>query len=439
MKRWRPGRTFYGWRIVGAGFGLEVLIGALLFHSYGSYVVLMREEFGWSRTLFSAAFAMARSESAILGPVQGWLTDRFGPRALMRVGMTLFGLGFILFSRVDSPFEFFVAFFLAAAGAGLGGYVPIAVAIVNWFRRRRSLALGLASSGSAVGGLLTPVVVASLTTLGWRGTALLSGILILVIGLPAAQVFRHRPERYGEYPDGVPPGEGEPPAASGRAADRPGRPSAGPAVPSVDFTPREAMRTTAFWLVSLGHGAALLVVSAVIVHMVTHVTERLGYSLAQAATVVALLTVSQIVGHLGGGWAGDRVSKRVITAACMVGHAVALLLLAWASAYWMVIAFAGLHGLSWGTRGPLMAAIRADYFGAAAFGAISGVSSMVSMLGMMGGPLVAGILADRTGSYGLGFTVLAGLALLGSLSFLLARRPPPPARHPTIELASPPR
>ena len=81
----------------------------------------MREEFGWSRTLFAAAFAMARSESAILGPLQGWLTDRFGPRALMRVGITIFGLGFILFSRIRSPVEFFLAFFLVAVGAGLGG------------------------------------------------------------------------------------------------------------------------------------------------------------------------------------------------------------------------------------------------------------------------------------------------------------------------------
>jgi sugar phosphate permease len=313
-------------------------------------------------------------------------------------------------------------------GAGIGGYVPIAVAVVNWFRRRRALALGLTSSGSAVGGLLTPVVVASLTTLGWRGTALLSGLLILGIGLPAAQVFRHRPERYGEYPDGLPPEDAGPsPARIGSAGA------------SVDFTPREAMRTGAFWLVSMGHGAALLVVSAVIVHMVTHVTERLGYSLAQAATVVALLTVAQIAGHLGGGWAGDRVSKRVIAAACMIGHAVALLSLAWASAYWMVIVFAGLHGLSWGARGPLMAAIRADYFGAAAFGTISGVSSMVTMLGMMGGPLVAGILADRTGSYGLGFTVLACLALAGSVCFLLANRPPPPVRAQAAEPAPLPR
>ena len=387
----------------------------------------MREEFGWSRTLFAAAFAMARSESAILGPLQGWLTDRFGPRALMRVGMAIFGVGFILFSRIRTPVEFFLAFFVVAVGAGLGGYVPIAVAIVNWFRRRRALALGISSSGSAVGGLLTPVVVVSLTTLGWRGTALLSGVVILLLGLPMAQVFRHRPEMYGEYPDGIRPDDGgEPPSRS----------LAGQVTAPVDFTPREAMRTPAFWLISLGHGSALLVVSAVVVHMVTHVTERLGYSLGQAASVVALLTVAQIAGHLGGGWAGDRLSKRAIVVGCMVGHAAALLLLATATAYWMVATFALLHGLSWGTRGPLMAAIRADYFGSAAFGTISGVSSMVTMLGMVGGPLVAGILADRTGSYRLGFTVLALLAFVGSVFFLLAKRPAPPSSRGTPALAS---
>ena len=88
--------------------------------------------------------------------------------------------------------------------------------------------------------------------------------------------------------------------------------------------------------------------------------------------MVVLLTIAQIAGHLGGGWAGDRISKRAIVVGCMLGHATALLLLAAASAYWMVVAFAMLHGLSWGTRGPLMAAIRADYFGSSAFGTISG-------------------------------------------------------------------
>jgi MFS family permease len=198
----------------------------------------------------------------------------------------------------------------------------------------------------------------------------------------------------------------------------------------VNFTPGEAIRTRAFWCISLGHGAALLVVSAVMVHLIVHVTERLGYSLRQGASVLALLTVVQLVAQLSGGWAGDRFSKRAIVVGCMVAHATGLLLLAHATAFWMLVAFAVVHGAAWGIRGPLMSAIRADYFGAASFGMISGISSMVLMVGMMGGPLVAGILADRTGSYVPGFHILAALAALGSVFFVLATPPQAPRRVP---------
>jgi sugar phosphate permease len=384
-------------------------------------MVLLREEFGWSKTLLSAAFSMARAESGILGPVQGWLTDRFGPQALIRAGMIIFGGGFMLFSQIGSPATFFLAFFLIALGSSLGGFLPIGVALVSWFRRRRALALSLSATGMPVGGLLTPLVVMALTQLGWRWTAFLSGVVVLLVGLPAAQVVRHRPELYGEHPDGErpPPGGGE--------RRRPIR-GASVAADGVDFTPREAVRAPAFWYIALGHGSALLVVSAVTVHLVVYVTERLGYSLRQAAVVVALMTVVQVAGQLAGGLAGDRVSKRAIVVGCMVAHAAGLLLLTFATAFWMVAAFAVLHGTAWGVRGPLMSAIRADYFGAAAFGTITGFSSMIVMFGMMGGPLVAGILADQTGSYEVGFRVLAALAALGSVFFVLARRPAPPRR-----------
>jgi sugar phosphate permease len=413
------GRIFHGWWIVGAGFVLEALMGALLFHAYGAYVVVLRQEFGWSKTMFSAAFSMARAESGILGPIQGWLTDRFGPRTLIRIGMIVFALGFMLFSQIGSAPAFFITFFLMALGSSLGGYLPIAVAIVAWFRRRRALALSVSSTGMPIGGLLTQIVALALTGLGWRWTAFLSGVLVLIVGLPMARLVHHRPEPRGEWPDGEPP-------APDHAATTTGRRSTG-----VDFTPREAMRSPALWYISLGHGSALLVVSAVSVHLIVHVTERLGYSLQQATAVVALMTVMQVAGQLGGGLAGDRFNKRAIVVGCMIAHASGLLLLASATAFWAVAAFAVLHGSAWGIRGPLMSAIRADYFGSAAFGTITGISSMVVMFGMVGGPIIAGVLADRTGSYEMGFRILAGLAALGSIFFVLARRPSPPRRHLT--------
>ncbi len=404
---------FYGWWIVAAGFVLELLIGALMFHAYGAYVVVLREEFGWSKTMLSAAFAMARAESGILGPVQGWFTDRFGPRVLIRAGMLIFGLGFMLFSQITGPVAFFLTFFMMALGSSLGGFLPIGVAIVTWFRRHRAMALSLSGSGMAIGGLLTPLVALSLRGMGWRWTAFASGVLVLIIGIPLAQLVHHRPEPHGWLPDGDPRPS---PTADAKAA--------APLIRAErNYTARQAMATRAFWYIAIGHGAALLVVSAVLVHMVVHVTERLGYSLHQASAVVALMTVMQATSQIGGGWLGDRFSKRRIAAACMLGHAVALIVLALATAFWMVLVFAVLHGVSWGMRGPLMAAMRADYFGSLSFGTITGVSSMFVMIGMMAGPLVAGILADHTGSYVPGFSVLAAMAALGSIFFALARQP----------------
>ena len=89
----------------------------------------------------------------------------------------------------------------------------------------------------------------------------------------------------------------------------------------------------------------------------------------------------------------------------------------------MLVAFAVLHGSAWGLRGPFMAAMRGDYFGRRQIGMIIGLSSLVVVIGQIGGPMVAGVLADMTGNYRTGFTVLALLAGSGSLFFLLLKRP----------------
>lgn len=419
MKR-RLGTVFYGWWIVAAALCMQTIQGGLYMRSYASYVVLLRGEFAWSKTMLAIAFSLSRTEIGLLGPIEGWMIDRFGPRPVLRVGVVIFGLGFIAFSMMQTLPQFFLASALMAIGSSLGGHLPLSVSVVNWFERRRSMALGIMSLGFAIGGLLTPLVVLSLEVFGWRATAFGSGILVIAVGLPLAQIVRHRPEAYGMVVDGRPP-------ASSTGPD--GQPSA---TVRVSFTAREAMRTRAFWFISFGHASALLVVSAVMVHLAEHLTTNLGYSLRTAGGVMALLTVMQLVGQVIGGFIGDLVSKRLVCALCMAGHAGGLAVLAFATAPWMVVAFAVLHGLAWGGRGPLMSAIRAEYFGPASFGTIVGFSSMVVTLGMTAGPILAGVLADRTGNYEAGFTILATLSALGSLFFIFATRPQPPLR-PTEE------
>ncbi|MGD9892036.1 MAG: MFS transporter [Dehalococcoidia bacterium] len=414
--RWRP-RIFYGWLIVGSGMVIQAMVNLLLGSAFGSYVAVLQQDYGWSKTTFSGAYAMQQIESGLLGPIQGTLIDRFGPRATMRVGVTLFGLGFFVFSRMDSILTFYLAFVMIAVGSSLSGYFPITVTVVNWFVRRRATALGLVSSGMAIGGLLAPLVAWSLSTHGWRATAFVSGVVIMAIGYPITGVMRHTPEAYGYKPDG----------------DTPADPSGKPAQTSTkldkespNFTARQALRTRAFWFIALGHASALLVVAAVNVHLVSFLKEGKGYSVTEGAAVFALLTGASLVGQIGGGLLGDRFNKRKVVILCMLGHAVALLLLAYSVTVWMVVLFALIQGLAWGTRGPLMAAIRADYFGRAAFGAISGYASLVITLGTISGPMLAAILADQLGDYRVGFTVLALLAGLGSIFWILAKPPHPP-------------
>ena len=402
-------KIFYGWRMVAAGSGIQFLQAALLHQAFGAYFAVLAEERGWSKTALSGAAALQPMESALLGPVLGWVVDRFGPQGMIRAGIVTFGLGFILLSQIETLAGFYAAFIVIALGSSLCGFFPINVAIIHWFDRRRARALSILSLGLAFGGMFVPVIAWGMQTYGWRATAFASGLAAMLIGWPLARVFRRRPEDVGATVDGLPPAAADP-ARADRPAQR-------------EFTTREALRTSAFWLLSLGHGFALLIVYAVSVHAITHMKEGLGYSVAEASFVITLMVFAQVGGVLLGWAIGDRFQKRMIAAVCMLMHAAGLLMLTYAAGPVMLAAFALLHGGAWGLRGPMMQAIRADYFGRRSIGMILGLSSMIIVVGQIGGPMVAGMLADLTGNYRAGFTVLAVLAGLGSLFFLLAKKP----------------
>jgi len=404
-------KVFYGWWMVGAAGAMQFVQGTLLLQSFGAYFAVLRDDRGWSKTELSGAAALHQLEAAILGPVIGWFIDRFGAQGVLRTGVALFGLGFVLLSYIDTLLSFYGAFIVTALGASLCGFFPLNVALIHWFEKKRARALSTMQLGMAAGGLALPLVAWALATYGWRATAFASGLIIWIVCLPLSFVFRRRPEDIGQHLDGI---DASTTSQTSRNSDQPA---------TRDFTAREALRTPAFWLISLGHGFALLVVQAINTHAITHMKEGLGYTLEQAAFAITLQTVAQLGGVGLGAWIGDRYNKRYLSAACMLGHMAGLLFLTYASNAAMIVAYALLHGVAWGLRGPMMQAIRADYFGRSAIGMILGLSLMIIIIGQIGGPMIAGILADMTGNYRTGFTVLALLAGLGSAFFLFARRP----------------
>jgi sugar phosphate permease len=395
-----------------------MMVASLMGQAYGAYIVLLRDDFGWSKTSLAAASSLREAESGVLGPFHGFMIDRFGPRAVARTGVVILGTGFLLWSQVQSLTTFYMAFIVMAIGASMCGFLTATTAAVNWFEKRRATAISLTSAGFGLGGMLVPLTALSLETYGWRQTAMMSGFIVWAVGLPLTQLYRHRPQDMGLEPDGAP-----------REPLHLELATVGHSIPgSGDFTLGEAIRTRAFWYIALGHTSALFVVSSMSVHLVSHVQESQGYTLGQASTIVFLLTMVFMLGNISGGLMGDRVNKRMLVVTCMAMHCAGLLLLSHAVNFWMVLAFTIVHGLAWGWRGPQMTAIRADYFGRSSFGKIMGASNMVIIFGTISGPLIAGIIYDQTGNYRIGFDILAAIALAGSVFFLLARKPTRPGR-----------
>jgi sugar phosphate permease len=418
-------KDFYGWRVVFGGGTLQFFQSMLLNQAFGAYVAALVQDTGWSKTALSGAAALKSTESALLGPVLGWMTDRFGSQLVVRAGVILFGIGFMLLSQTETLATFYAAFVVLALGASMCSNMVVSVAIVHWFQKRRARALSSSQFGAAVGGLFVVVVAWFIQTYGWRVAAFSSGVLLIVCGWPLATMVRSRPEDVGQRIDGLPPDTGT--ASAGPIATPIPADTAAPAPRAepakVDFTAREALRTSSFWLLSLGHACSLFVVSAINVHAIVHIKEGLGYSLALASLYITFCTAGQFVGVVCGWVIPERIEKRKVTAFTMLLHASGMLMLTYATGPVILVLSALVHGMGWGLRGPFIAAMRADYFGSSSIGMILGLSSLIIVIGQIGGPLIAGAFADWLGNYRAGFTLIASLAAVGSLFFWMAKRP----------------
>ncbi len=414
-------KIFYGWKMVFAAATLQFIQSMMLHQAFGAYVAVLIQEKGWSKTSVSGASAMMSMEAAIIGPILGWFLDRFGSRGVIKLGIVLFGIGFMLLSQIDSLMGFYGAVVVIAIGSSMAGYFPLNVGVIQWFEKKRARALSMVGLGLALGGMFVPVVAWSIQTLGWRETAFGCGVIAIVVGYPLACIFRRRPEDFGETVDGLgaPRGKID---LDGKQVEQ----TQPPEKPEPEFTAKQALRTQAFWLLSAGHGVALIIVTAVNTHAINHMRISLDYTIAQASFYITLMTGFQVIGVLLGGYLGDKLQKNRVAAVCMTMHMVGMLMLTYALGPFMLVLFAVFHGLAWGVRGPFMQAIRADYFGRKSIGMILGLSAMITAVGQISGPLLAGIMGDATGNYDLGFTVLALIAGAGTFLFWYAKPPPLP-------------
>ena len=403
--------------MVSSALLVNALSSGPVWSGVGVWIKALELQFGWSRAQLTGAFSMAQLEGSIIGPLMGYLIDRLGPRRMVLIGMVITGLGFLLFSRTENIFTFYLSYGLIMLGTAAGTWLPYMSVVNRWFVRKRDLAMAIAGEGSPLGGLvLLPILAWAVTpgSHGWSVTAQWIGVVFLCLAWPMSRLIRVRPEDYGLRPDGDPPDQVV------REAVRPVRRAASP--DQLQFTGRQAIRTHAFWLITFGHACSSILFATLTVHLVPMLTDR-GLSLQAAANMFSLVMGVAAIFQLIGGYAGDRLPKNAVIAFFGFIQAGGFLMAVLVDSFPMAVLFAITFGVGFGGRNPLTTAIRGDYFGEKAFATITDISSAPMYALMLAAPLFAAFMFDATESYTVSFLIIGGLGVMSGVLFLLAKKP----------------
>ena len=425
-------KVFYGYWVLSAGSVVMMLLGIAGLHGLGVFFSALQRDYHWSSALLSGAFALSRAESGLLGPVEGYLVDRLGPRKMVAIGLTILGVGFILLSRVDSLVSFYIAMVVIALGTGLGGFLAIMASLTNWFHRLRARAMAVATVGVNVGGLLVVVLTWGVTNYGWRASALVFALIVFSLIVPITMVLRDRPEDYGLLPDGAeaPASQGNPSPPSSDDDDAAVQGTATQDVAgdaNEDMTVREALHSQAFWMVSLVHGIAVMALSALAVHQIERMVQA-GVSLQMAGLVVTIYTGVGIFFRVFSGYIADIFDKRYVIAGFLLFQTLALFVFAVGNNMLMFVLFGLLFAPGWSGRGAALTAFRGELFGRKRFASITGVSMVITNSLSLIGPVFAGLMFDITGSYLIPFLTLSALSLQAAFLILLVQKPRPRTR-----------
>ena len=426
------GRIFYGWWMAALSSLVMAVSTTPLFSGMAVWNPVLRSVFGWTPGQVSWAFAFSRVEGGVLGPVEGFLVDRLGTRRMVLIGLTILGVGFLLFSQIHELWHLYLFFMVMTLGAGLGSWLPMMTALNHWFIRQRSMAMAIAMGGYHVGGIvLIPLLAWAVGAIdgedlggdrfGWRVVSAGVGVFIVALAFPLSRLVRNRPEEYGLRPDGDTHGSAPAPVALTEAPQL--------ASDDGDYTWRQAIRTRSFWLITLGHACSSTVIVTVMVHLGLMLDDQ-GFSLQTIGWVVSTQPGVGVVFNLVGGYAGDRLLPIRIALfgfSAMQAVAVFVLLQAGDSAP-MLFLYAVLMGIGLGGRSPLSTAIRGAYFGRRSFASITGISMVPMNVLLFAAPVFAGYVR-----YDVSFSVIAVVCLLGSCLFLMLGGPRPVSSSPRTE------
>ena len=398
-------KYFYGWTIVVALGVTTILSYGTNQYLFGLLVDPLAHEFGWDRASIALAYSGVVLVSGLAGLALGPILDRAGARFLLATGSLINGLSLLALAHVHELAAFDL---LWTFGMGLGSaltFYPVTMTVVaNWFDRRRAQAFSVLSFMGAFSSTITyPIAGVLIARYGWRDAVTILGAVQLLVAFPLhALLVRRHPEDLGLYPDGA--------ASEGASTPRSG----------VHY--RVAVRTAAFWLLTVALALGAFASTGMVLEQVAYLIAR-GYAPAFAATLVGLFGLAYLPGRAFIAWHGERTSLAMLFAAAFAIQALGIIVLVKAPALPGVIAYVCTFGAAYGATFPLRGALMAQRFGRRAYGAILAAQGVPVGIGAALGPVMVGRLIDAHG-YGAAFGACIAALLAAAVIVVVPVRTP---------------
>jgi OFA family oxalate/formate antiporter-like MFS transporter len=385
-----------------AGLGLNLALGVL--YAWSMFSKQLTESaakggFGWTRTTATLPYTCAIACFALVMIPAGRLQDRHGPRVIATVGAVLCGLGLMVASLGSAGSVLPVVLgFGVMAGTGIGlGYAAATPAAVKWFRpEQKGLITGIVVAGFGIAPVyIAPLAKHLLVSYGINRAFLIFGVVFLVVAGVAAQFMVN--------PASVAPAK------------------AGPASPSSsDGTWRQMLRDPAFWSLYLQYACGATAGLMIIGHVAKIVAVQSNNAIQAGFLFVALLAIFNASGRVIAGMVSDIIGRVSAMAIVFVLQAVVMYFFDQFSSTGAFLFGVALVGFNYGACLSLFPATAADYWGTRNLGLNYGILFTAWGVGGVFGPLLAGSIADATGSYTRAYQVAGGLLLFAALLAVLS-------------------
>lgn len=378
----------YGWIVIWSTF-VALLCAAGIRFSFGALIKPWEADFGWTRDTVSLVGALGLIVYGIMPPLAGRLADQYGARLVLVAGVLLAGFGAIFTSFIWEVWQLAIAFgLIAGTGAAFGSAVPAVPLVSRWFIRRRGLAVGIVTAGTAAAQLVVvPLAIYLIVTVGWRPAMLWIGLTYVVVMAPLVfWLIRSDPKDMGLQPYGS---SGDAAATARLTADD-------------DRTTGviNAAKTRPFWMLSLSYFVCgFTSLGLITTHLVPLAVGDLRLTEGNAATALAVLGVFDVTGTIVAGAMSDRFGRIIPLGSAYLTRAVSYVILLNANDPALLVLFGMVYGVTELATVPLTAQLAGDYFGRRSLGTVYGSIFLVHQVGAAIGASYGGFVFRLFGSY----------------------------------------